>query len=101
MVASEFRLFNRKTLRTFQYSATRHKKTLGAEDGASFPGLVVRFEVSPMVVVNSEYRRSFTSLITTLTAILGGIYTLAALFDAMFYYAERRLLEKKGLGKAN
>jgi hypothetical protein len=102
VVPTEFRFIDNsnRPLRTYQYSATRHKKTL-SQDDAAFPSLVVRFDISPMLVVNFQYRRSFTSLITTLTAILGGIYTLAAIFDALFFYAERRLLQKRNIGKAN
>lgn len=62
--------------------------------------MFVYFDISPMIVVHTEEQKSIFGFLTTACAIIGGIYTIAALIDAFVFYAERRLSKKMTIGKA-
>lgn len=59
------------------------------------------FEISPMIVIYSEERRSWSSFLTGVCAVVGGVYTIAALLDAFVFHAERRMARKNAIGKAS
>lgn len=52
-----------------------------------------------MQIIYREERSSFTSFLTGVCAIVGGIFTVAGLFDRVVYRAERALKKKRDLGK--
>lgn len=54
-----------------------------------------------MIVIYTEFRRSWASFLTGICAIVGGIYTIAALIDAFVFQAERKLAQKLASGKVN
>jgi hypothetical protein len=53
------------------------------------------------MVIYAESRKSFTSFLTGVCAIVGGVLTLAGLLDTFFYSAEHVLKRKVELGKHN
>lgn len=56
------------------------------------PGIFFVYEISPFQVVMTEGRRgSFPTFVTGLLAILGGVISLARLFDAIFFSVGRVL----------
>lgn len=56
-------------------------------------------DISPMLITYREERSSFASFLTGVCAIIGGIFTVAGLFDRVVYRAERSLKKKMDLGK--
>nr|XP_039251597.1 endoplasmic reticulum-Golgi intermediate compartment protein 3-like [Styela clava] len=87
-------------LKTNQFSVTKHQKQLsssGAE--TSLPGLFVSYELSPMMVRYTEKRRSFFHFLTSVCAIIGGVFTVAGLIDSFIYHGGRALQRKIELGK--
>ncbi|KAI9254585.1 endoplasmic reticulum vesicle transporter-domain-containing protein [Phascolomyces articulosus] len=62
-------------------------------------GVFFMMDISPMLIIYREERRSFTSFLTGVCAIVGGIFTVAGLFDRVVYRAERALKKKRDLGK--
>jgi hypothetical protein len=54
-----------------------------------------------MIVIYKEERKALSSFLTGVCAIIGGIYTIAALIDAFVFHAERRLAQKRSIGKAH
>lgn len=56
-------------------------------------------DISPMLIIYREERASFARFITGVFAIVGGIFTVAGLFDRAVYSAERALKKKMELGK--
>ena len=52
-----------------------------------------------MHIIYQESRPAFSSLVTGLLAIVGGIFTVAGLIDRVVYKAERAYKKKMELGK--
>jgi endoplasmic reticulum-Golgi intermediate compartment protein 3 len=63
-------------------------------------GVFFNLDISPMLVIYQETRPSFTSFLTGVCAIVGGIFTVAGIVDSVVYRAERQLRKKMELGKA-
>lgn len=73
-----------------QYSASDFITSMdGAEGGAGMvhPGVWCKFDFSPIMVRKSETRRSLAAFLTSLCAILGGVYALSGIVDQLFYRA--------------
>uniref|UniRef100_A0AC35TL07 COPIIcoated_ERV domain-containing protein n=1 Tax=Rhabditophanes sp. KR3021 TaxID=114890 RepID=A0AC35TL07_9BILA len=69
---------------SYQFSATHTKKAvLKAQSG--LPGTFFIYEFSPLIVRRYQYSDSFASYAVNLCAIIGGVYTVAALFDQVAY----------------
>ncbi|XP_041433528.1 ERGIC and golgi 3 S homeolog isoform X2 [Xenopus laevis] len=90
-----------EVLRTNQFSVTRHEKmTNGLIGDQGLPGVFVLYELSPMMVKLTEKHRSFTHFLTGVCAIIGGVFTVASLIDALIYHSTRAIQKKIELGKA-
>ncbi|CAO3680883.1 unnamed protein product [Rhizopus microsporus] len=97
IVSTEFRHL-KNIVYTNQYSVTQNEMTL--RDGVSgLPGVFFNIEISPMHIIYQESRPAFSSLVTGLLAIVGGIFTVAGLIDRVVYKAERAYKKKMELGK--
>ena len=81
-----------------QYSVTQHQKSHGSN---AIPGLFFNYEIAPMKVIYSQYQKPFSSFLTDVCAILGGVFTVAGFLDAFFFRAERVFKQKVDLGKTN
>jgi hypothetical protein len=64
-------------------------------------GVFFTYEISPMLVIYTQRSKSFMHFLTGVCAIVGGIFTVAGMFDSVIYSAERSLKKKIELGKAN
>eukprot|EP00850_Spirogloea_muscicola_P008758 SM000047S16897 [mRNA] locus=s47:664276:669297:+ [translate_table: standard] len=78
-----------------QYEYTAHSNTLQAE---TVPVARFHYELSPMQVLISEQRRSFSHFLTNVCAIIGGVFTVAGILDSMLHGAAS-LVKKVQLGK--
>ncbi|GJJ69049.1 endoplasmic reticulum-Golgi intermediate compartment protein 3 [Entomortierella parvispora] len=92
---------------TNQFSVTQFNRNLQYKDDngnirppSGLPGVFFNFDISPMVVVQKEERKSFASFLTTVCAIVGGIFTVFSLLDGFIWRAERSLRRKIEIGKA-
>jgi hypothetical protein len=59
------------------------------------------YELSPIMVKFSESTKSFAHFLTSLCAIVGGVFTVAGIVDSVLYQGMRTLKKKIDLGKAN
>lgn len=98
VVASEFRYLNGQKTMTNQFAVTKSEGDTASEK-ISFPSVFFNYDISPMIVIYTEHRKPFTSFLTSVCAIIGGVYTIAAILDTIIFSAERRLKEKSSLGK--
>ena len=62
-------------------------------------GVFFNYDISPMLIINREERKSFTHFLTGVCAIVGGIFTVAGILDGFIYNAEKTLKKKVELGK--
>ncbi|KAF9921158.1 Endoplasmic reticulum-Golgi intermediate compartment protein 3 [Linnemannia zychae] len=107
VVGTRHYYLNREPVSTNQYSVTQYNRNLQymnawgqiqAPNG--LPGVFFNFDISPMLVIQREERKSFASFLTGVCAIVGGIFTVAGILDSAIWRAERTLKKKKELGKA-
>ncbi|KIK57202.1 hypothetical protein GYMLUDRAFT_46449 [Collybiopsis luxurians FD-317 M1] len=107
VVSTHFRTLDDQTLRSHQYSVTHFERDIS--EGAlgdtpqgvhlqhgiyGVPGVFFNFEISPILVVHTDTRQSFAHFITSTCAIIGGVLTVAQLFDSVLF-ATTRALKKK------
>ncbi|KAF9912536.1 hypothetical protein BX616_010306 [Lobosporangium transversale] len=107
VVGTTHHYMNKPPVRTNQYSVTQFNRNLHYKDEHGrvhqpngLPGVFFNFDISPMMVVQVEERKSFTSFLTGVCAIVGGIFTVASIIDGAIWRAERTLKRKMELGKA-
>ncbi|KAF9417751.1 Endoplasmic reticulum-Golgi intermediate compartment protein 3 [Podila epigama] len=107
VVGTRYQYLNKAAVHTNQYSVTQFDRNLQQKDaygniqpGNGLPGVFFNFDISPMLVIQKEERKSFSSFLTGVCAIVGGIFTVASLIDSVIWRAERTLKRKMELGKA-
>ncbi|KAF9384259.1 hypothetical protein CPB97_005815 [Podila verticillata] len=108
VVGTKYIYLNKPAVNTNQYSVTQFNRNLQQKDAFGqisqqpngLPGVFFNFDISPMLVIQKEERKSFTSFLTGVCAIVGGIFTVASLIDGAIWRAERTLKRKMELGKA-
>ncbi len=101
VVPTTYESLNGNVLNTNQYSVTEHFKPLKGENAHGLPGVFFMYELSPIMVKFSETRKSFAHFLTSLCAIVGGVFTVAGMVDSVLYQSMRSLQKKIDLGKAN
>lgn len=111
VVATQFRTESGRIVNTHQYSATSFERDLAeGSHGESpegihlqhgvngIPGAFFNYEISPLQVVHSEVRQSFAHFVTSTCAIVGGVLTVASLFDSVLFATSRALRKAGGVG---
>jgi len=88
VVPTEFRPLYGSPVSSHQYSVTDHSRVLGPTSRA-LPGLHLSYDLSPIRVRIEEARRSFGHFLVGLSAIIGGVYTIAQMVDSAVYQAGR------------
>ncbi|PIN15131.1 COPII vesicle protein [Handroanthus impetiginosus] len=78
-----------------EYEYTAHSSLVHSLD---IPVAKFHFELSPMQVLITENSKSFSHFITNVCAIIGGVFTVAGIVDAILHNTIR-LMKKVELGK--
>ena len=78
------------------YEYTQHSHSLRAEK--ELPRAKFHFDPSPVQISVSEERQKFYHFITTLMAIIGGVYSVMGIADG-FVHNGLQMLRKNSLGK--
>ncbi|PVU87225.1 hypothetical protein BB561_006421 [Smittium simulii] len=105
VVSSEVNYLNGKTIRSNQYSVTEHNTGApitvdGQEKAAGVkPGFFVTYDISPMRIVYTETKKSLSSFIASVLAIIGSIFTVIGIIDSFIFKAERAITLKRQIGK--
>lgn len=100
VVPTRYNYLNGTELDTNQFSVTQHEKLI-TPNSQGLPGVFFQYDISPMLVIYTQTHKSFLHFLTGVCAIVGGIFTVAGLFDSFIYSAERTLKKKIELGKAS
>ena len=95
VVPTVLRDLGHKETRLYQYSA---QHSYIPEDTGAKPSAMFRYDLQPMQVVVTQTKRSFADFLTSVCAIVGGVFTVFGLMDSMVYYGQRELV-KQGIGK--
>jgi len=64
-----------------QYSVTEHLRHITPGAGRGLPGVWFFYEVSPIHAIFEETRRSTLEFISSVCAILGGVFTIVGVAD--------------------
>ncbi len=113
-----------KLLRTAQFSVTEFPKPVDILSGRTLPGVFCFYDINPIQarpargrdpreahltrtpcraraaqVRFAETKSSFTHFLTSVCAIVGGVFTVSGLIDSFLYHGGRALRKKMELGK--
>lgn len=81
-------LYGRHVVDSQQYSVTDFvQEHLPGAGVMVHPGLWLRYDFSPIMVRRVEVRRTFLQFLTSLCAILGGVFAISGLVDQLLYRA--------------
>ncbi|KAJ1501061.1 Endoplasmic reticulum-Golgi intermediate compartment protein 3 [Coelomomyces lativittatus] len=104
VVGTHYRFLNGSTVFTNQFSVNEYTQSLGPPESIGtrgVPGLFFHFDISPMLVLHEETQKSWSYFLTSLCAVVGGVFTVSGLIDTAFYRTSRALQKKMELGKVN
>lgn len=100
VVGTRIQYRNGTMINTNQFSVTEHERDPSkAPLNSGLPGVFFNFEISPMLVLYTEYRKPLAHFLTDVCAIVGGVFTVAGMVDGAIY-AAAKLQQKVELGKA-
>ncbi|KXZ47245.1 hypothetical protein GPECTOR_36g10 [Gonium pectorale] len=101
VVPTSYTDINNKTLATNQFSVTENFREAagGAGGGKTLPGVFFFYDLSPIKVRIVEHSSSFLSFLTSVCAIVGGVFTVSGIVDAFIYTSTRLIKKKMELGK--
>ena len=89
----------KQSLNAYEYSTTQN--TSKSESTESLTGVFFHYEISPMLMERRiENQISFASLLINICSIVGGIFALSSIIDAILFKVELKLAQKRSLGKA-
>ncbi|XP_074310984.1 protein disulfide isomerase-like 5-4 isoform X1 [Silene latifolia] len=94
VVKSEVRTSNERTL-VEEHEYTAHSSLVHSPN---IPVAKFHFELSPLQVLITENPRSFSHFITSVCAIIGGVFTVAGILDSILHNT-MRIVKKVELGK--
>ena len=84
-----------KSYTAYKYTVNSHEY----KDDVNYAGAKFSFDLSPMTVVYSRQSIPFYHFITSLCAIVGGIFTVVGMFDAALFRGYKSVVVKKSIGK--
>lgn len=100
IVGSMFTNLDGDSLLSNQFAVTRNKKrTDEVMSETSLPGVFFIYEFAPMMIKYTERRRSFLHFLTSVFAIIGGVFTVAGMVDSVVYFGVNVIKKKMELGK--
>merc|ERR1711920_376037 len=72
---------------THQYSVTDNEKNVMVRKGelAGLPGIFLVYEFTPFMVQKIEKVAPVSHFLTSVSAIIGGVFTVAGMIDAILY----------------
>lgn len=89
VVNSIFVHLNGTTVPKSDFAVTIHKSTPN-NDEASPAGVYFVYEFAPMMIRYTFYERPFLHFLTSVCAIIGGVFSLASLVDLLLYMSLRK-----------
>lgn len=100
IVATKYLSLDGKTLDAYQFAVTRNRHRTDESVGEhGLPGVFFVYEFAPMMVKYTEVRKSFLHFLTSVFAIIGGVFTVAGIVDAVLYHSVNLIRHKMQMGK--
>mmetsp|Transcript_40623 Transcript_40623/g.90320 ORF Transcript_40623/g.90320 Transcript_40623/m.90320 type:complete len:388 (-) Transcript_40623:87-1250(-) len=99
VVPTVYSYVDNRTIHTNQYSVTENFREAQGGAGRTLPGVFFFYDLSPIKVTVKETQSSFLHFLTSVCAIVGGVFTVSGIVDAFVYQSERLIRKKLELGK--
>lgn len=99
IVPTMYVFLNGSIIHTNQFSVTTYSKAYESGSDSGMPGIFFNYELSPLMVKISETSNSIGHFLTSVCAIVGGIYVVASLIDGFLFSSYRIFKRKIELGK--
>lgn len=101
VVPTSYSNLHNDTILTNQFSVTEHFRETASPTagGGQLPGVFLFYDLSPIKVKFQENRINFLSFLTSLCAIIGGVFTVSGIIDATVYHGQQAIKKKLDLGK--
>lgn len=97
IVPTTYQLPTGDIIHTNQFSVTEHDRILSAGSRGGLPGLFFIYDFSPIMVSFTEHTTSFAHFLTSLCAIVGGIFTVAGIIDSFIYHLMKQIAKNQEL----
>jgi hypothetical protein len=98
-VPTTYRFASGKKVDSCQYSVTdQFKSAHDPSKGFVLPGVFFIYDISPIMVKFTEKSVPFGHFLTSLCAIVGGVFTVAGIIDAAIYQGGSCFGGRKGGG---
>ena len=97
VVPTDFTYSSGKKLKTNQFSVTDHFRPVTIRTARGMPGIFIFYELSPIQVEARQARKSFGSFLTSICAIVGGIFTVMGLLDSAVHSTLKKAGFNSGL----
>lgn len=94
VVPTEFTNSAGQTLVTNQYSVTAHTTYVTDPEGG-MPGVYFMYDLSPIRIRFMERKVPLSHFVTSVCAIIGGVFTVTGLLDSLVYRGMKHLRTKK------
>jgi hypothetical protein len=85
VVPTEYKHLDGTTIRSNQYSVTEHTRHVAPGSNRGLPGVFFFYEVSALHVQLEEYREGWIRFLTSVCAIVGGVFTVGGMLDRFVY----------------
>ncbi|KAG5544302.1 hypothetical protein RHGRI_016898 [Rhododendron griersonianum] len=82
-----------------QFSVTEHFRSGQVGQLQSLPGVFFFYDLSPIKVTFTEEHISFLHFLTSVCAIVGGVFTVSGILDSFIYHGQRAIKKKMEIGK--
>jgi len=93
-IYQQYGLSEEEAIVTNQYSVTQHIRPKNRQHPNVVPGVFFIYDLSPIMVHIKENKKSFAAFLTSLCAIIGGVFTVSALIDRILYGVEKSVARK-------
>ena len=90
MVHTTYEVSAARTLETYQYTVNNNHY----QDGESLPSAVFAYDISPMQVTVTEVRQSLAAFLTSICAIIGGVFTVIGLLENVIHHTASAITKK-------
>lgn len=98
VVPTSYSTIGNSVIGSNQFSVTEHHRD--PQPGSQqLPGVFFFYDLSPIKVTFQEERSSFMTFLTSACAIVGGIFTVSGIVDALIWSGQRAMRKKRMEGK--
>ena len=95
IVPTKFLTYSGKEINNYQYTYSSFSEYTLNE----MPSIYFRYDISPITVEYKQYKETFLNFFINICAILGGVFTVTGIIDAIIHKSVVLLLRKAELNK--